>query len=157
MVEGHGRGHQPSRDALLTDRDDAGDGNFDLVEHYFWNPQCRNALRPQEMRPRFVLLHDHSAVMREPVHFDREPRCGAVEVQDIAPRRMLTAVFEAARALAQFAPEQAFRKRHLTAEFTRPLEGFAGSGDHLRFSEMPVDPARAPPPASLVPLPVSGR
>ena len=50
------------------------------------------------------------SVMRHAVDFDCEPGFGAIEIEDVFTRSVLTAELEPAGPFAQFGPQQSFGK-----------------------------------------------
>ncbi len=68
--------------------------------------------------------------MRNPINLYRQSRRRTKEVENINPRRMLTPEFEAARPLAQFAPEHCFGQRHFAPQLTGAFHHIARPGNH---------------------------
>jgi hypothetical protein len=61
-------------------------------------------------------------VVGDAVDFKTGPRGRAVEVENVAPDRMLVADLHPARPPAQLTPEEAFGQRELAPEFARFLD-----------------------------------
>ena len=61
--------------------------------------------------------------MRRPIHFDAEPRLGAVEIEDVRSERVLATEVEALRVAAKHSPEQLLGLREVSPQRLRPLLG----------------------------------
>ena len=79
----------------------AGDGGADLVEDELWmvedhlvgEAQERHALTTEPAIAQSVAAC--TALVRRPIGLDREPRCGAVEVGEVAANGVLAAELQA--------------------------------------------------------------
>ncbi len=77
------------------------------------------------------------------VDFHRQPRGGAIDVQNVRTRRVLAAKLQPAEGLVfQAKPQPGFRRRHAPPEFSRPSIGYA-----LRLHPY-IFRARAPGPST---------
>src|SRR5690606_22739617 len=94
-----------------------------------WNSHHPVAPLPQPIIPRPVPFRTIPAVMRRSIDFDDHLRRRAIEIRHKGPARMLPA--KADLRLAQYPPQQNFRKRHRPAQLAGPADGaLAGLSRH---------------------------
>ena len=87
---------------------------------------------PKPLVAALVALLPVRGVMRQSVHLQREPRGGAVEIENVEADRVLPAKAQATGLpFPQCAPKQDLRQRHCSAELAGAVDG------QLRCSHAP--------------------
>ena len=139
-VEGNARG---------TGLHDVLDGGIQILKHFdSRDSQYYDITRRQPFVADHIPLGPVAEIMGFSIDFDRQPRFGAKEVENIRPSRMLSPKLESSGSRPQFAPQQAFGQTQLTAQTARTFDGLPRSGQHRAFPSTML---------RMVPLPVPGR